>query len=189
MRSSDTVALKWQAGVFLFTQNYDQDAVNTFAPFVLSPFLPFPVNQTRRKPRSTTSASASTGRATVTIQREARPHGGPARRSREQGREPQTRSRAGDRPADDSGRPNAASRTCRRSSPRPTAAARTSMRLRVGRQRIQGRRVQSRVAARQRGLRRRARLERRRRREDGVARTDAWPRRRRVLASTGAICS
>ena len=31
--------------MFLFTQNYDQDAVNTFAPFVLSPFIAFPVDQ------------------------------------------------------------------------------------------------------------------------------------------------
>ena len=38
-------SLKWQAGVFLFTQNYDQDAVNNFSPFVLSPFIPFPVAQ------------------------------------------------------------------------------------------------------------------------------------------------
>jgi iron complex outermembrane recepter protein len=38
-------SLKWQGGVFLFTQNYDQAAVNNFAPFVLSPFLPFAVAQ------------------------------------------------------------------------------------------------------------------------------------------------
>lgn len=38
-------SLKWQAGVFLFSQRYDQDAVNNFSPFVLSPFLPFPVAQ------------------------------------------------------------------------------------------------------------------------------------------------
>jgi iron complex outermembrane receptor protein len=42
---SDTAALKWQTGVFLFTQNYQQDAVNTIAPFVLSPFVGVPVNQ------------------------------------------------------------------------------------------------------------------------------------------------
>jgi iron complex outermembrane receptor protein len=45
MRLSDSVALRWQAGVFFFTQNYDQDAVNTFAPFVLSPFVPLTVSQ------------------------------------------------------------------------------------------------------------------------------------------------
>ena len=38
-------SLRWQAGVFLFTQHYDQSAVNNFAPFVLSPFIPFPVAQ------------------------------------------------------------------------------------------------------------------------------------------------
>ena len=32
-------SLKWQAGVFLFSQDYDQDAINTFGPFVLSQFI------------------------------------------------------------------------------------------------------------------------------------------------------
>jgi iron complex outermembrane receptor protein len=38
-------SVKWQAGLFLFTQNYDQDAVNTFAPFVISPFINVPLHQ------------------------------------------------------------------------------------------------------------------------------------------------
>ncbi|HET9942216.1 MAG TPA: TonB-dependent receptor, partial [Terriglobia bacterium] len=38
-------ALRWQAGVFFFTQNYDQEAVNTFMPFVLDPNLGSPANQ------------------------------------------------------------------------------------------------------------------------------------------------
>jgi len=42
---SDRTSLKWQGGLFLFTQNYDQDAVNNFSPFVLSPFIPFAVSQ------------------------------------------------------------------------------------------------------------------------------------------------
>jgi iron complex outermembrane receptor protein len=42
---SNRVALKWQAGVFLFTQNYTQDAVNSYSPFVVSPFIAFPVSQ------------------------------------------------------------------------------------------------------------------------------------------------
>lgn len=46
LRMSDTVALAWQTGAFLFTQNYDQLAVNDYAPFLLSPFLTFPVRQT-----------------------------------------------------------------------------------------------------------------------------------------------
>lgn len=39
-------ALRWQAGVFVFTQNYSQTAVNSFSPGVLSPFIPIPVKQT-----------------------------------------------------------------------------------------------------------------------------------------------
>jgi iron complex outermembrane receptor protein len=42
---SSTLALRWQAGVSLFTQNYEQDAVNSFSPFLLSPLIPFPVTQ------------------------------------------------------------------------------------------------------------------------------------------------
>jgi iron complex outermembrane receptor protein len=37
--------LRWQTGVFFFTQAYDQDAVNTYSPFVLSPQVPFSVQQ------------------------------------------------------------------------------------------------------------------------------------------------
>ena len=48
---SDRVSMKWQAGVFAFTQNYEQDAVNNFSPFVLSQFLNFPVSQ--HSPQST----------------------------------------------------------------------------------------------------------------------------------------
>jgi iron complex outermembrane receptor protein len=46
IRFSDTAALKWQAGLFLFTQNYEQDAARNFAPGFLSPFLPFTIRQT-----------------------------------------------------------------------------------------------------------------------------------------------
>jgi iron complex outermembrane receptor protein len=42
---SDRLTLKWQAGVFVFTQDYEQDAVNNYSPFVLSPFVSFPVSQ------------------------------------------------------------------------------------------------------------------------------------------------
>jgi iron complex outermembrane receptor protein len=44
-RTSDNSTFTWQAGLFLFTQDYAQDAVNTFAPYVLSPLVPFPVSQ------------------------------------------------------------------------------------------------------------------------------------------------
>ncbi|OFV94567.1 MAG: hypothetical protein A3G76_08685 [Acidobacteria bacterium RIFCSPLOWO2_12_FULL_65_11] len=43
---TDRMALRWQAGAFVFTQNYTQNAVNSFAPFVMSPFINFPVDQT-----------------------------------------------------------------------------------------------------------------------------------------------
>ena len=46
IKLSDRVALKWQGGLFFFTQNYTQSAVNSFSPFVLSPFVSVPVAQT-----------------------------------------------------------------------------------------------------------------------------------------------
>jgi iron complex outermembrane receptor protein len=46
LRFSDMATLKWQTGVFFFTQNYDQNATRNFSPGFLSPFLPFPVVQT-----------------------------------------------------------------------------------------------------------------------------------------------
>lgn len=42
---SEHATLRWQAGALLFTQNYDQDAVNNIGPFVLSPLLPFRISQ------------------------------------------------------------------------------------------------------------------------------------------------
>ena len=58
-------SLKWQAGVFLFTQNYEQDAVNyAGAVHVLRRSIPFPVAQhIAAVPSWTTSASACMGRA------------------------------------------------------------------------------------------------------------------------------
>ena len=43
---SDAATLRWQAGVLVFTQEYDQEAVNSLAPFLLSPLLGIPVQQT-----------------------------------------------------------------------------------------------------------------------------------------------
>ena len=43
IRLSEAAALKWQAGVFLFTQNYEQNAVNNVAPFTFSPFINVPL--------------------------------------------------------------------------------------------------------------------------------------------------
>jgi iron complex outermembrane receptor protein len=41
---SDRLTLKWQAGAFVFTQDYHQDAVNNYSPFVL-PGVNFAVSQ------------------------------------------------------------------------------------------------------------------------------------------------
>ena len=35
---ADGARLRWQSGVFLFTQSYDQDAINNYSPFVVAPF-------------------------------------------------------------------------------------------------------------------------------------------------------
>lgn len=45
VRLSEDLTLKWQAGASFFRQNYTQDAINTFSPFVLSPFVSFAVAQ------------------------------------------------------------------------------------------------------------------------------------------------
>jgi iron complex outermembrane receptor protein len=41
----DRTNVRWQAGAFLFTQNYHQDAVNTIGPGVFSPLVLQPVKQ------------------------------------------------------------------------------------------------------------------------------------------------
>lgn len=67
VRLLEEVPLKWQAGVFLFTQNYDQDAVNTFSPFVLSPFIPFPVSQHAPRAALDDAGIGLYGQATATV--------------------------------------------------------------------------------------------------------------------------
>jgi len=49
LRLGNSSRLRWQSGVFLFTQDYDQDAINQFSPFVFGG-APFAVNQ--HSPRS-----------------------------------------------------------------------------------------------------------------------------------------
>ncbi len=45
VRLSDGASLSWQVGGVVFTQAYEQTALNSFAPFLLSPFLGFPIRQ------------------------------------------------------------------------------------------------------------------------------------------------
>jgi iron complex outermembrane receptor protein len=45
VRFSDSMSLKWQSGVFFFTQAYEQDAINTFAAFLITPAVGTPISQ------------------------------------------------------------------------------------------------------------------------------------------------
>ena len=46
VKLSDRASLAWQTGAFFFTQRYDQMAVNSYLPFVLSEFINFAVAET-----------------------------------------------------------------------------------------------------------------------------------------------
>ena len=64
VRLADAAQLRWQSGVFLFTQSYEQDAINNYSPFVVAPF---PVSQ--HSPRSALDdfGLGLFGQATVTF--------------------------------------------------------------------------------------------------------------------------
>ena len=61
------------AGVFLFTQNYQQDAVNTFSPYVFSQFIEFPVNQYSPVSQLDDFGLGVFGQGTFTFERKAGP--------------------------------------------------------------------------------------------------------------------
>ena len=67
IRLSDRVPLKWQAGVFAFVQSYEQDAVNAYSPFVLSPQLPLAVSQHSPQATLDDGGVGVFGQATVTL--------------------------------------------------------------------------------------------------------------------------
>jgi iron complex outermembrane receptor protein len=67
VRLGDAASLRWQTGAFFFTQNYEQDAVNSFAPFVLSPFLSFPASQTSPRAELDDAGLGLYGQGTVTL--------------------------------------------------------------------------------------------------------------------------
>ncbi len=67
VRLSTSTTLAWQAGVFGFTQKYEQDAVNTFAPFLISQFVPFPVSQHSPQGTIDESGLAVFGHATFSM--------------------------------------------------------------------------------------------------------------------------
>ncbi len=66
---SDHVTMKWQAGLVVFTQNYTQDAVNTYSPFVLSQFLAFPISQHSPQSALDDRGAGAYGQATWTFSR------------------------------------------------------------------------------------------------------------------------
>jgi iron complex outermembrane receptor protein len=66
---SPNVTLRWQAGLFLFSQAYTQNAVNSFSPFVLSQFLAFPVEQHSPDAALDDHGVGVYGRATFTFSR------------------------------------------------------------------------------------------------------------------------
>jgi iron complex outermembrane receptor protein len=64
-----SATLKWQAGVFLFTQNYDQDAVNTYGAGLLSPSIPIAVHQHNPQASLDDNGIGLYGSGTVSVQR------------------------------------------------------------------------------------------------------------------------
>jgi iron complex outermembrane receptor protein len=69
IRLSDGLTMQWQTGVFLFTQNYEQDAINSYAPALLSEFIDFGLDQ--HLPQSTLDdvGLGLFGQATMTFRR------------------------------------------------------------------------------------------------------------------------
>ncbi len=63
----DAALLRWQTGITFFTQNYDQDAVNNFSPFVLNPLLAFPVSQHSPQSALDDRGVGAFGQGTVTV--------------------------------------------------------------------------------------------------------------------------
>ena len=59
--------LKWQAGVEYFSQEYNQDAINTLSAFVLSPQINFPVQMHSPEAAISTSGVGLFGRGTISF--------------------------------------------------------------------------------------------------------------------------
>ena len=67
VKLSDRATLAWQAGAFLFTQNFDQNAVNSLAPFILSPLVGIPVDLTSPDAELDDFGISFYGQATATL--------------------------------------------------------------------------------------------------------------------------
>ncbi|HUE89337.1 MAG TPA: TonB-dependent receptor [Vicinamibacterales bacterium] len=64
---SSTTTLAWQVGISLFSNAYTQEAVNTLAPFTLSPLIPFSVQQTTPRAALDDRGVGVYGQGTVTF--------------------------------------------------------------------------------------------------------------------------
>ena len=183
---ADSARLRWQSGVFLFTQSYEQDAINNYAPFVVAPF---PVESAhaavgaRRlraravragaRSRSTTGSTSTAGARfdyedkSALLENFFEPLIAPPARVE-------------------------ADKSFSNVSPQVSVSYRVQPDKTLygdGWPRLQGRRLQLGVARGQRGVRRGVHLEHRRRREDALGRTAASRRMRPSSTSTGTICS
>ena len=113
--------MRWQAGLFLFTQNYKQDAVNNFSPFVVSQFIPFPVSQHSPQSALDDRGVGVYGQGTFTFAKKLDlVVGARGDRENKNGR-PEHVLHAGDCSARTSSTPRRTSPTCRRSSRPPIA--------------------------------------------------------------------
>ena len=61
---SDSARMRWQAGVFFFTQDYRQDAINSYSPFLVAPF---PVSQHSPRSALDDAGVGLFGQATITL--------------------------------------------------------------------------------------------------------------------------
>ena len=120
---SDDVRLRWQAGVFFFTQGYEQDAVNSFSPFLVAPF---PVSQHSPRSALDDNGVGLFGQATVTLGRAVRFLGRRALRSRVEGRRRSRRSTSRRSRRRRASMPRRASRASRRRCRRPGGCARST---------------------------------------------------------------
>ncbi len=68
LQLSPEATLRWQAGFFLFTNGYNQLATNTYAPMVLSQFLPFQVTETSPDASLDDMGIGVYGQGTLTLQ-------------------------------------------------------------------------------------------------------------------------
>jgi iron complex outermembrane recepter protein len=64
---TDTLLVKWQAGIEYFNQAYEQDAINSLGAFVLSPQIPFPVAMHSPEAQIDSAGMGLFARGTVTF--------------------------------------------------------------------------------------------------------------------------